>query len=189
MSIRSFIAVQLSDELKTGIGNSITIFKKTGADVKWIKPENLHITLKFLGNIEEDQIGPIASHISDIALKHANFNFTLIGTGAFPDYRRARVLWIGIRDHNHLLSVVRDIENSMEREGFDRDRRPFSPHITIGRVRSPRGIDKLTAELVKYRNMDFGTQSAGSIHLIKSVLKPGGAEYSTISSAPLRRKS
>lgn len=189
MSIRSFIAVQLSDELKTGIGNTITIFKKTGADVKWVRQENLHITLKFLGNIDEGQIGPIGSRISDIALKHTNFDFTLTGTGAFPDYRKARVLWIGIRDHNHLLSVVRDLDEAMEREGFDRERRPFSPHITIGRVRSPRGIDKLAAELVKYKNMDFGTQSAGSIHLVKSILKPGGAEYNTISSAPLRRKS
>jgi 2'-5' RNA ligase len=189
MSIRSFIAVQLNDELKTGIGELIKLLKKTGADVKWIKPENLHITLKFLGNIEEDQTGLIASRISDISLKHTNFDITLTGTGAFPDYRRARVIWIGIRDHNHLLRVVHDIEDAMEREGFDRERRPFSPHITIGRVRSTRGIDKLTAELVKYKSMDFGTQSAGSIHLIKSELKPGGAEYSTISSAPLRRKS
>ncbi len=189
MSIRSFIAVQLSNELKTSIGDSIKTLKKSGADVKWVKTENLHVSLKFLGNIEEDQVGSISSLITDIALRHNNFDFTLMGTGVFPDYRRARVLWVGIRDHNHLLRIANDIEDAMEREGFDRERRPFSPHITIGRVRSPKGIDKLTAELVKYSSMDFGTQSAGSIHLIKSTLKPGGAEYITITSAPLRRKS
>jgi 2'-5' RNA ligase len=189
MSIRCFIAVQIGDDLKISIGDTIKILKKSCADVKWVKTENLHITLKFLGSIEEDQVGSISSRITDIALKHNNFDFTLMGTGVFPDYRRARVLWVGIRDHNHLLKIANEIEDAMECEGFDRERRPFSPHITIGRVRSPKGIDKLTAELVKYKSMDFGTQFAGSIHLIKSTLKPGGAEYNTITSAPLRRKS
>jgi 2'-5' RNA ligase len=187
MSIRSFISINLHDDLKTKIDGIVKLFKETGADVRWVKTENLHLTLKFLGNIDSDKVDAISSRIRNIADRYDDFSFTLVGTGTFPDLRRPRIIWIGIKDHDNFLKIAKEVERAMEQEGFDKEKRPFSPHITVGRVRSLKGIDKLSMELVKYKGMDFGSQSADSIHLMKSTLKKGGAEYNAISSTRLRR--
>ncbi|GBE31876.1 2'-5'-RNA ligase [bacterium BMS3Bbin05] len=189
MSIRGFIAIPLTDELKAGIGDMVGSLKKTGADVKWVKPENLHLTLKFLGNIDMEKTKSITYRISEIAGGYDDFEFMLNGTGVFPGNNRPRIIWIGIRDHMNLIKIAKKIDAAMKGEGFEPEKRPFNPHITIGRARSSKGIDKLIPELVKYRSMNFGTQKAESIHLMKSTLKKRGAEYSSIFSAPLRRNS
>ncbi|UCG78996.1 MAG: RNA 2',3'-cyclic phosphodiesterase [Nitrospirota bacterium] len=187
MSIRSFIAIELSDEIKNGLSEPILSLGKSGADIKWVVPANLHITLKFLGNIKEDQIEDISTIISRISADHMDFDFSITGTGTFPEGKRPRIIWAGIKDHEKIHGVYRDIEAELEIMGFKPENRPFRPHITIGRVRSQRGIDNLMEELVKYRHMDFGKQTAEEIHLMKSILKPGGAEYNKIFSAQLRR--
>lgn len=187
MTIRSFIAIHISDDIKKALSGLVSDLKRYGADVKWVKPENIHLTLKFLGNIDENRIDSISAHLDAIGSDYSPFFFDLTGTGTFPDLRRPRVIWTGLRGYEPVLRIFKDIDTAMEKEGFDREKRPFSPHITLGRVRSLRGIDKLLKELVKYKGTGFGTQAVDSLHLMKSVLKPGGAEYSLLHSAPLRR--
>lgn len=187
MGIRSFISIDLHDDLRAKIESLVKLFKETGADIRWVKIKNLHLTLKFLGVIEDHQLVPISSRIREIAGRFNDFSFSLTGTGTFPDLNRPRIIWIGIKDHSNFQKLTKELERAMKEEGFDKEKRPFSPHITVGRVRSLRGIDKLMIELVKYRSMDFGSQHIGAIHLMKSTLTKEGAEYSTLSSAPLRR--
>jgi len=188
MKIRAFIAIQIEDTIKGPLGDLIKTLKHSGADIKWVRPENLHLTLKFLGNIDREQVTAISDHLDAAGNGHVPFSFSLIGTGAFPDLRRPRVIWTGLRGYEPILKIFKDIDTLMEREGFPREKRPFSPHITLGRVRSLQGIDKLLEELVKYKGAGFGTQTVDSLHLMKSVLKPGGPEYSLLHAAPLRRK-
>jgi 2'-5' RNA ligase len=188
MKIRSFIAILLAEEMKRIVGDLIAQLKKFNADIKWVNPHNLHLTLKFLGYVEEEQVQPISDRLREIALRYSVFPFGLSGTGVFPDLKRPRVIWTGVQGYEEILKIYKDIESAMEAEGFDRETRALSPHITVGRVRSPRGIDKLTQELVKYKGTDFGRQTAEGIHLMESVLKSGGAEYRSLYEAPLRRK-
>lgn len=187
MSIRSFIALSLNEEIKKAVGELIDGLRKTGADVKWVTPRNLHLTLKFLGSIDESMVSPLSEHLREIAGRHSALSFSLNGTGAFPDQKRPRVIWIGLRMYEPLLEIFREIDEALAGEGFEKESRPFSPHITIGRVRSLKGIDKLMLELVKYKGSSFGEQEVKTIHLMQSTLKPGGAEYSTLFEAPLRR--
>lgn len=187
MKIRSFIAIHIDDKIKKSLGNLIATIRRFGADIKWVRSDNLHLTLKFLGNIDETQVASISAHLDEIGKRVPPFSFSLSGTGAFPDFRRPRVIWIGLKGYEPAMRIVSDIDNALTAEGFEREKRPFSPHITLGRVRSLQGIAKLSEELVKYKDIEFGTQDVESFHLMKSVLKPGGAEYSVLHSAPLRR--
>jgi len=187
MSMRAFIAVDISEETRAAAEKLINTLRDTGADVKWVRPRNLHITLKFLGNISADEAERVSARLGEVAGEFGEFGFSVSGVGAFPDIRRPRVIWMGISNGERLLRLAKDVEQAMEAEGFRPERRPFSPHITIGRTRSPRGIDKLTGELVKYRVTGFGSHRVHSINLVQSLLKKEGAEYRVVFAAPLRR--
>lgn len=188
MKIRSFIAIPIHDEIKRSLGKLIATLRESGADIKWVRPDNLHLTLKFLGNIDDTQVTSITNRLDTIGENNSPFSFKLSGTGTFPGPGRPRVIWVGLKGFEPATGLFREIDDAMADEEFEREKRPFSPHITIGRVRSQRGIAKLMEELVKYKDAGFGTQDVESLHLMKSVLKPGGAEYSLLHKAPLRRK-
>jgi len=189
VKIRSFIAIHINDEIKRTLEQLIGAMREYGADIKWVRPDNLHLTLKFLGNIDEKQVAPISARLDAIGENNDQFSLELFGTGTFPGPRRPRVIWVGLKGYEPAVGLFGDIDNAMAVEGFEREKRPFNPHITLGRVRSPKGIAKLMEELVKYKDTGFGTQEVDSLHLMKSVLKPGGAEYSILHKAPLRRRT
>lgn len=186
--VRSFIAVSLDDPLRESIGALVSVLKRGGADVKWVNPGNLHLTLKFLGYIDEARVDDVSRRVAEVAGRHPAFSFSVLGSGAFPDAKRPRVIWVGLRDYDRLIAIYKDLEAALVLEGFERESRPFSPHVTIGRVRSPRGIDKLMPELVKYKEYFFGQQRAEGILLMRSVLRPDGPQYSILQDAPLRRE-
>lgn len=185
MTIRTFIAISLTDDIRRSLAELITELRKTGADVKWVPAEKIHITLKFLGNTDDSLIPKIKERLIK-KLSHFNtFYIKIGGVGCFPSERRPRVLWVGIENSDALRSLQKDIDAEVSGLGFAAEERPFSPHLTIGRVRSQRGITEMPGTFAKFRFSDFGVLEVKSIHIMKSELKPAGAEYSSLAEIPL----
>src|SRR4029078_8317708 len=134
--VRTFIAVELSPGVKHRAGELIKKLKPTGADVNWVQPVQMHLTLKFLGEVPRDDIIPICKVAQDVAAQFEPFDLGFRGTGAFPHTDHPRTLWIGIEDG---LAEIRALQKELEQKlldklGFPKERRQFTPHLTIGRV-------------------------------------------------------
>jgi len=181
MDLRCFIAIELSEELKSSIDGYIDKLKSTGADVKWVSAKNLHLTLKFLGSTPEELLTEINKKLSSIAKLHDRFTCRIFEAGVFPNIKQPRVIWLGIKDSAEMIKLQRDIDEAMAEFGFEKEGREFNPHLTIGRVRSPKNKDILMKELATLKDADFGKIEVKNITLMKSELKPGGAEYFRLS--------
>jgi len=178
--MRTFIAVEVPDTIKEQIAELENRLKGTGTDIKWVEPGNIHITLKFLGNVETHQPATIREGLSEALDPVSPFALTLGRTGAFPDLNRPRVFWVSVREGwDELTAMQQRIESELHTRGFVREERPFSPHLTIGRVRSPRGLAKLT-DLVRSTAFETEPFPVARVAVVKSDLKPGGPVYTVI---------
>lgn len=186
--MRCFIAMNLDDSLKEEINKTIQGLRGRDWDVRWVPAENLHVTLKFLGDTSEEQVLEIKERLSAIAVKTDSFNLGLYGVGIFPDRKRPRVVWIDLIDSEGFIKLQELVEDSMASLGFKMDNRPFSPHLTIGRIRSPRGKDALLRRIDSLKDKDFGNIGVDRISLMKSDLKPTGAQYTTLADFQLKRR-
>lgn len=186
--MRCFIAIIIDDSLKNEIDESITGLKTGASDVKWVPSENLHVTLKFLGETPEGQLTQIYEKIERISARHEPFHLHLQGVGLFPDKKRPRVVWIDLKDSERLIKLQEDVEDSLITIGFKNDNRHFSPHLTIGRVRSLKGRDSLLSEMEKLRDKDFGNIGVNKISLMKSELRPTGARYTAVAEYHLNKE-
>lgn len=183
--MRTFIAVELTGELKRKIGELQGYLKRVGANVSWVKPGNVHATLKFLGEISDDRIETVFDGIRK-ALEGAEiFKLSLKDLGCFPNLRRPRVIWIGIeRGKVELALIHKKIEQQMDNIGFSKEDREFSPHLTIGRIKSPKNLDKLT-ELIKSTIFQSEEIDIKEVVVMKSQLHPGGSIYTPLFKANL----
>lgn len=188
MEIRCFIAINLSDSLKNEIDNSINWLRKGDSDVKWVSSENLHLTLKFLGETSEDLIKSLQEKLSMISAHHVPFEVNLKGIGIFPDKRRPRVIWINILDSDKLIKLQEALDITTVSLGYNKEIRSFSPHLTIGRVRSQKGKDMLLEAIETLKDKDFGNINVNKFSLMRSVLKPTGAQYTTLSEFHLNKE-
>lgn len=178
--MRTFIAIELPERIKKKIEELQALLKKTNAFVSWVKPENIHVTLKFLGEVPEDKINEVFSATGKALEGSKKFTMSLKGMGVFPDFRRPRVIWIGAGSgEKELCNLANKIEEEMEKMGFPKEERKFSAHFTIGRVKSPKNIDSLM-ELVK--STDFSTEEieVNEVVVMKSQLHPAGAIYTPL---------
>lgn len=183
--IRAFFAISLPLEFKEEIARLQDILKKTRAEVKWVRPESVHLTLKFLGQVAEDIIDPLAEAASVKASQTQALSLTLNGTGVFPGPRRPRVAWLGLAgDVGRIIDLQRGLEESAEKFGFAREKRKFSPHLTLGRIRSSKGIEEFITELDRLdpQPLEF---TASEVVLFRSELKPTGAIYTPLKKIPL----
>lgn len=185
MDLRCFIAIELPQDIKEGIAGKTKRLRAAEADVRWVSPENLHLTLKFLGNTPEDLLEDVREKLSAVAGRHPAFSFGLSGAGAFPDTGRPRVVWIGVRDSGELAGLQGDVDAAMAELGFEAEQRAYSPHLTLGRVKSPRGRIALKEELSRIEDIDFGMVEVREVALMRSQLRPTGASYSRLFAAPL----
>ena len=185
--MRTFIAIDIPAEIKSTIGD---IIRKAGtADaIRWVPARNMHLTLKFLGEVRDDLVPAIEQKLRAAAAGQGPFSVGIRGTGAFPNLKRPNVLWVGFEPSGPLKAIFEGIEKGLSEIGIQKESRPFSPHMTIGRVRDLRGIEPATRELASYKDTFFGTIDVHEILLMKSVLKPAGAEYSKAAVIRLNQK-
>jgi 2'-5' RNA ligase len=179
-SIRSFLAFDIeSDTVLNRLATAQNLLVQTGADVKLVEPQNIHITVRFLGNITTEMIEKIFEEMKKV--QFASFNVQIKGIGAFPNPHYSRVVWAGITEGaDQLKSVFSQLEPRLRRLGFTPDHKGFSPHLTIARVRSGRNKQQLAEFITENANYEFGSLNARCLRLKKSTLTPKGPIYSTL---------
>jgi 2'-5' RNA ligase len=154
--------------------------------VSWTRPANLHLSLQFIGLVGEEMIEPIGAALAGVAAGRAGFEVPVVGVGAFPHVRKARVLWAGCDDAGQRAGdLARAIRAALEPLGFPPERRRYTAHITLARIRRPRPDAALTAALDCLTNKGFGTLRVDAIHLFQSQLHPEGSIYTKLSSHDL----
>ncbi len=178
--IRCFIAFDINDdEVLRKLSNTQRKFADTGADLRFVKPENIHITLRFLGDINPEIVSNIHNEMEKAFL--ASFDIKIRNVGAFPTIKYARVVWAGIQEGTEDLRQIFDkLEPCLRKLGIRPDSKGFSPHITIARVRTGRNKKELVQSLEEGRDYEFGVLRADCLKLKKSVLTPRGPIYSTL---------
>lgn len=183
--MRAFIAVELDPEIKRTLQAFVTVLRSTRGDVRWVRPDGLHLTLKFLGEIDEAGAQRVGTVLADLAGRHGPFPLGFRGTGVFPGERDPRVLWVGASAGPGLAVFQDELDGVLEAEGFERERREFKPHLTLGRVKGPGRIREVMAELDRRRGETFGEMTARRVALFESRLRPEGPEYRIVREAEL----
>lgn len=148
--MRAFIAIELPKEIKDFLGSLQEELKKSGADVKWVMPRNIHLTLKFLGEIDEQKLNKVKEVLENIAENKNYFSLSLSSLGAFPKIDSPRVIWVGIEAgaQDTIKEIAQELERKIaEAAGIPKEKRPFSSHITLGRLRSSLNMFRLVREL------------------------------------------
>ena len=179
--IRSFLAIELPEIIRKRIEQVQGDLRASHADVRWVNPEKIHLTLKFFGNIEEARIEPIVKAVEGPVHNSKGFPLRVKGIGTFPHSKNPRVIWMGLIDERDILiPLQKQIETELERIGFEPEGRTFRPHLTLGRVNSARGKEELIQRMEKYREEEFGEFDVAKIILFKSDLKPTGPIYTSL---------
>jgi len=178
--IRTFICIELPFEVKQSLEELQDTLRSLSRGVRWVRVEGIHLTLKFLGDVEKEGISAIAAQIQTACVGTAPFVLKVQGVGAFPDFKRPRVYWAGVDDSSGaLLSLQKSIEEGLENLGFAREQRRFSPHLTLGRVRSSEGLNAVRQALenTALPPVQF---TVNQVVVMQSQLRPSGAVYSPL---------
>lgn len=177
--MRAFVAMDLPGTVVDTLVAFQEELRATGADVKLVERENLHFTVKFLGEISESQASEVLARLSRLGLHRTTVD--LRGAGAFPNLRRPRVIWAGVarESEGEVEPIARQVVGALEGLG-ERDDRPFQAHITLGRVRSPRGSRELGELLARHSERSFGVAELSELKLKSSRLTPAGPIYSDV---------
>ena len=183
--IRAFIAVTLDSKVIEKIAHATTQLRAEIIGARWVAPANFHLTLKFLGGIDEAMVEPIEARLRDQLSLFPRFSINAKGLGVFPSPKRPRVLWVGLTG-DRLIALASRVESALQQFGFTPETRKFTPHLTIGRWRqadpAPKSLDR---QLEDWRAYDFGISRVESVSLIQSVLKSEGASYNRLATIPL----
>ncbi len=187
--IRSFIAVKIPPESAERIGAGQARLRAAGADVKWVDPQSFHITLKFLGGVEKERLADVWQSVEAALDGTAAFTMRFRGVGAFPNPGRPRVIWAGIVEGAaELREMAARVEAACETHGFERERRPFRAHVTLGRVRRPAPNAALEAAMGEQTEAELGEARVDRALLMKSELTRAGAVYTILEETLLGRR-
>ncbi len=179
--IRSFVAVELDDAARRELARLEDQLRGTGADVKWVAPASLHLTLKFLGDVPAGDLPAVTRALGEALEGVAPFALVLSGLGAFPSVSGPRVVWVGVAEGRETLAgLASRIEMALEPLGFPRESRGFSPHLTLGRCRSSRGVAELKAALVARKDFRGPRIAVDRVMLLSSELRPAGPVYAPL---------
>ncbi len=188
--MRCFIAVDIDEKIRGALGDlqrqlqSKADIKKS--DVKWVKPDNIHLTLKFLGEIEDEKVVELCNTVKDVAGRHKSFELGVESVGCFGG-RSARVLWVGTGQVNsNLLRLQKDIEQQLALAGWPKESREFTGHLTLCRVRKPKAGLELAAVSADYRDFKLGVMPADSVSVYQSRLTPTGPVYTLLGNYKLQ---
>lgn len=181
--MRTFIAIDLIDENKSALTKLQDELKQARADVKWVEPVNIHLTLKFLGEVTDEYVGKVKEALDKTAAGFKPFEISLSGIGAFPELDYARVIWVGVeKGKEETEEVARRLEDELEKFGFAKDERPFTAHLTIGRVRTGKNKEALKEKinLLNAKPYPLNPQTISQIVLYQSKLTPNGPIYTPL---------
>ena len=181
-AIRSFVAVSISEGARRQIADLLgKLGRESGGGVRWVKPELMHLTLAFLGEVSQDFLESAKPRFVEVAQQHKAFTMQLKGLGAFPSPARARVVWVGMEQGRvEACALQADVVKALRSVGYQPERRPFSPHLTIGRLRDPGDVGRSLA--TGFESESF---TVGRVVLFRSVLQPAGPVYSVLAEFPL----
>jgi len=189
--VRTFIAIELDETINAALADLQGQLKSKvpQGSVRWVKPGGIHLTLKFLGDVPADRIEEIERALAQACVRFPAFSFSVEGLGCFPDPRRPRVVWVGVREESGTLRrLQKAIEDGMERLGFAPEGRKFDAHLTLGRTqrRASSGDVRRLGQLVSETDIgSLGQMEARSVSLIKSDLRPTGAVYTQLAAVEL----
>lgn len=186
--IRAFVAIKLPDSVIEALRNIQQEINRGWRDVSWVKPDSIHLTLKFLGNIESGRVAEIAGELKKAASGIAPFTITVEGVGGFPNLKTPRVIWVGVKGEDAMFTLQKNIDERLNAIGFEKEDRPFQPHLTLCRVKSlsaGREAGRVVTELNPQIKTEF---KADSFLFFKSVLNPKGAEYTILKRVDLPDK-
>ncbi|MGD8499665.1 MAG: RNA 2',3'-cyclic phosphodiesterase [Phycisphaerales bacterium] len=188
--MRCFIAIDIDEQIRKSLSNlqdelrGKAGFKKS--DVKWVRPEAIHLTLKFLGEIRDEQVVDVCNITKDVASRHESFELDVKSVGRFGG-RSARVLWVGAgQDCDNLLQLQKDLEEQLALAGWPREGRKFSAHLTLCRIRNSRAGVKLAQMIREYEDFELGTMLVDSVSVYQSQLTPKGPIYTVLGNYKLQ---
>jgi len=184
--MRLFLALDLAPALLAALDAAVEPLRAPAPSLSWTRAEQRHLTLKFVGDGDEALAGRLAAVMDAVAAAHRPFAMQLGGLGAFPNFRRARVLWIGVEGEPRLELLHHDLEVAGAEAGIEVEGRPFRPHVTLARLRQPPALDAARALARAARRIPFSAaQDVAAITLYDSVLAPTGSRYRRVHTAPL----
>jgi 2'-5' RNA ligase len=190
--VRLFVALEIPAAVREKLAALIEELRAVEAEAaakknaRWVRPENLHVTLKFIGNVDASKLDGIRAALGSVSSEGA-VELRFRGLGFFPNERRPRVFWAGIEASRNLAALATEIDGAMEKVGIARETRAFAPHLTLARFDPPGISDKLRAAAQENATRDFGEQRTGEFHLFESKTRPGGAEYTRLASFPFAK--
>ena len=186
--IRCFIAIEIPETIQNQLARIQGTLRKQIQKASWVKPGNIHLTLKFLGDVDPEDLEFIAGAIEEVASRHRSFSLHIGGLGAFPNFARPRVMWIGAKlGGDRVSSLAQDINIALSECGFPPDIKRFNPHLTIARLKERIDLRPYTNQYRQYDRINGAEMSVSSISLVQSQLHPTGAIYSTLQSYSLTR--
>jgi 2'-5' RNA ligase len=185
-SHRIFVAVELDAPLRQAITDLERRLEDAGARLRWVKPENLHFTLRFLGHISDAQLNRVKTAAREAVQGVAAFRIALAGLGAFPKARRPQVVWVGIgKGGDNLRDLAERLDDTLARQRFPKEPRGFQPHLTLARVKEPRLWGDIGPVLDQFERVEVGEQEVRSLLVMESLLRPQGAIYTQVEEVPL----
>lgn len=185
--MRLFVAVDPSEAVRDALAATITSGRAVAPDAKWVRPEAVHLTLAFLGNVDDALAPQVASALAGVAHRHAPIELAARGVGSFGGARRPGVLWVGLEGQVAALQALQaDVEAALVPLGYQLEERAFRPHLTLARAREGRGDPALGAARDALGPGELGSFTAGELILYQSQLSPRGAKYLALARHPLR---
>ena len=179
MTTRTFLAIDIKPDIKKEISKTIKEFKEINPNIKYVNPENIHITLKFFGNLNDEKIEEIKTIINKVTTNYEPFKIDINGMGAFPNTNHIKVIWIGIKENPILESLQETLDKEFSKIGFKKEEN-YKTHLTIGRMKTAKGKKQIQEKIEENKNIQISELKIETLHLKKSTLTPKGPIYEDI---------
>ena len=184
--MRIFVALDLTDEVRRALGDLIARLRPECRGARWVRPESMHLTLKFIGQTDSQKLDSIRDALAAVQSDQP-VEMQFRGLGFFPNERRPRVIWCGVEASPNLAGLAADVDRALKPLGIPAETRAFVPHLTLARFDSNKGLEKIVRAADELKSYDFGSARNMEFHLCESFLKPSGAEYKRLATFPIGR--
>lgn len=184
--MRLFVALDIPDEVRGAIGEMIARLRSVARGARWVRPEGVHVTLKFIGEMPAERVSAIEDALRGAGVA-APVEAKFLGAGFFPNERHPRVFWAGVEASANLAELAGEVDRHLSTLGIAAESRAFRPHLTLARFKSEDGLPRLREEIKKLEPIDFGSMRASEFYLFQSLLGPGGAKYTKLAAFPFGR--